>query len=99
MQESDLEMQVMDALRGVVDPEVNGNVLDLGLIRHLEVDEKGQVRLAFRPTSPVCPLAFKIAQDIQEVLRGVEGVHSVEMEVEDYVMAEELEAFLGQQKG
>ena len=85
MQERDLKIQVMDALRSVVNTEVNVSVLDLGLIHHLEVDEKGQVRLAFQPTSPVCPLAFKIAQDIQEVLRGMEGIHSVEMQMADYV--------------
>lgn len=96
MEEKDLKEQAMAALRKVVDPEVNVNVVDLGLIRDLDIDETGRVRLTFRPTSPVCPLAFKIAQDIQETLRDIEGVHSVETEVEDYVMAEELKAFLGE---
>lgn len=95
MEAKDLKGQTMAALREVMDPEVNVNVVDLGLIRDLDVDETGQVRLTFRPTSPVCPLAFKITQDIQKALRAMEGIHSVEMEVEDYVMAEKLKAFLG----
>lgn len=99
MQEKNLKAQVVASLREVADPEVNVKVVDLGLIRHLDVDQEGQVRLTFRPTSPVCPLAFKIAQDIHEALSGIEGVHRVEMEVEDYVMAEELKAFLGGSKG
>jgi len=89
-----LETAVLDKLRTVMDPEVNTDVVRLGLIRELHADEDGTVHLTFRPTSPVCPLAFQIAVDIKQAALEVEGVCEVEIRPIDYIGASKLQEFL-----
>jgi len=50
--------------------------------------------LTFAPSSPVCPIAFKLASDIKQTVEDVEGVKEVEMRVENYNRARELEELL-----
>ena len=86
--------RVLERLKGVQDPELKTDVVSLGLIRELSVDEGGRVHIVFRPTSPLCPLAFKIALDIREAAEEVEGVREVEVEAVDFLWANQLRAFL-----
>jgi metal-sulfur cluster biosynthetic enzyme len=55
---------VRDALRGVVDPELGVNIVDLGLVYHIGVDDDA-VRITMTMTSPACPLRDYI-QDLVE---------------------------------
>ena len=71
---TNLEEEILDHLRTVIDPEVMVDVVSLGLIRDLTMDASGKARVTFRPSSPVCPLAFQIAIDIQSTLKEIEGV-------------------------
>ena len=89
-----LERAVLDRLGTVMDPEVHTDVVRLGLIRELHADEDGTVHLTFRPTSPVCPLAFQIAVEIKRAALEVEGVRAVEIRPIDYIDAGKLQEFL-----
>lgn len=48
------EEEILEALRGVIDPEIGLNVVELGLIRNVEVGED-QVNLTMILTTPFCP--------------------------------------------
>ena len=86
---------ILRQLANVIDPETGLDVLRLGPVRDLNVDEaSGKVTLTFRPASKFCPMAFTLAADIQEAVRSTPGVRSVEIKVENYVRATELEAVL-----
>lgn len=68
--------QVKMALRKVKDPELNLNVVDLGLIYEVAV-EGSAVRVDMSLTSPGCPSGPQIMGDVERVVRGIEGVTEV----------------------
>ncbi|RKY57790.1 MAG: metal-sulfur cluster assembly factor [Candidatus Latescibacterota bacterium] len=89
-----LRGEILERLKEVQDPELKMDVVSLGLIREVSVDEEGKVSIVFRPTSPLCPLAFKIALDIRDAAKEVEGVGEVEVEAVDFLWANQLREFL-----
>jgi len=71
---------VRDALRQVKDPELDMNVIDLGLVYDVEVD-KGAVAVKMTLTSPGCPAGPMITSDAYRVIRALEGVTDVDIEI------------------
>jgi metal-sulfur cluster biosynthetic enzyme len=62
------------ALRRVIDPEVDVNIVDLGLVYAIEFEADGEpdlVRIVMTMTSPACPMAEMIIADIDQVLDEV----------------------------
>jgi len=73
--------QVRDALRAVKDPELNLNVIDLGLVYEIDVREGGEVHVAMTLTSPGCPVGPEMLSEAQGVLRALEGVTKADVEL------------------
>ena len=71
---------VRHALRQVKDPELDMNVMDLGLVYDVEVDG-GDVRVKMTLTSPGCPAGPMITSDAYRVIRALEGVTDVDVEI------------------
>lgn len=96
-EESELRARIVKVLGSVIAPEAGLDILRMGLVRNTEI-QKGngghKVTLTFRPTSPVCPLAFKLAWEMKKAVEAVEGIEAVEIKVEGYNRASELEAVL-----
>ncbi|HEY0996831.1 MAG TPA: metal-sulfur cluster assembly factor [Gemmatimonadaceae bacterium] len=67
------------ALRKVKDPELNLNVIDLGLVYEIVVEDpaEGKVRVDMSLTSPGCPSGPEIMRDVENAVRGVSGVKEV----------------------
>jgi metal-sulfur cluster biosynthetic enzyme len=92
---------VRKALRAVKDPELNLNIIDLGLVYDIEVDEEGDIQVKMTLTSPGCPAGAEILQGVKEVASDLEGAGSVEVELvwEPYWTPERMDprvrAFLG----
>jgi metal-sulfur cluster biosynthetic enzyme len=91
-----LKERVEKALSGVIDPGTKLNIMRMKLVRDLTVDDENTVRLTFQPSSPVCPMAFKLAHEIQKAVQQTEGVKEVELKVAGYTRADELMALLEQ---
>ena len=91
-----LKQNIEDALKGVIDSGTNLDIMRMKLIRDLVVDPDGRVCLTFHPSSPVCPMAFKLAYDIQRAVQEIEGVKEVEVKVAGYNRADELMEVLKQ---
>jgi len=85
-----LEKLIIARLRLVIDPETRADVIRMRLVENLTVNEEGQVKYTFRPSSPVCPIAVSLAQQIKIAVSQVPGVHSQDIKVENYVGAEQL---------
>jgi metal-sulfur cluster biosynthetic enzyme len=68
--------QVRLALRKVKDPELNLNIIDLGLVYEVRVDD-GVVAIDMTLTSPGCPAGPQIMTDIERVVRAMPGVDDV----------------------
>lgn len=72
---------IRKALRAVKDPELNLNIMDIGLVYDVELDETGDVRVKMTLTSPGCPAGGEIIGDVQKVVRDLDGVKSVDVEL------------------
>jgi len=66
------------ALRRVKDPELNLNIVDLGLIYDIHVDGS-DVRVDMSLTSPGCPSGPEIMGEAEQQLRSIPGIGNVEM--------------------
>lgn len=74
------EADVRKALRGVKDPELNLDLVVLGLIYEIEIDG-GQVDVTMSLTSPACPVAGEIVNNARAAVEGVEGVKEANVEL------------------
>jgi metal-sulfur cluster biosynthetic enzyme len=68
------------ALRQVKDPELDLNIVDLGLVYDIEVEE-GHVHVKMTLTSPGCPVGPQIMGDADRVIRQLDGVKDVKVEL------------------
>jgi metal-sulfur cluster biosynthetic enzyme len=64
--------QVRHALRGVVDPEVGINIVDLGLVYGIEV-MPAEIKILLTMTSPACPMSDLVMSDVEDALRQLVG--------------------------
>ena len=83
---------VRQTLRTVKDPELDLNIVDLGLVYDVDVDD-GKVAINMTLTSPGCPAGPMITNDVYRVVRELEGVKDVEVEIvwEPYWTPERIE--------
>ena len=72
--------QVVDALRQVEDPELGMDIVDLGLMYDVEL-ENGKVKVVHTLTSMGCPVGPMIQEQIHEVVQALPGVEDVEVEL------------------
>jgi metal-sulfur cluster biosynthetic enzyme len=72
--------EVMEVLRTVEDPELGMDIVDLGLLYEVEVEES-TAKVKYSLTSMGCPAGPLIAQDIDGAVRQVEGIENVELEL------------------
>jgi metal-sulfur cluster biosynthetic enzyme len=92
---------VRKALRAVKDPELNLNIIDIGLVYDVEVTETGKATVRMTLTSPGCPAGTEILDDVKRVVADLEGVREVEVELvwDPYWTPEKMDprvrAFLG----
>jgi metal-sulfur cluster biosynthetic enzyme len=62
------ETEIREALRSVIDPEIGVNIVDLGLVYCIEVEDV-HVRIAMTMTSPACPLADYLKDLVVSAIR------------------------------
>ena len=75
------ERDIRNALKKVKDPELNLDLVVLGLVYDIDVGEEGAVHVVISLTSPGCPVAGQILEDVRNAALGVEGVEDVEVEL------------------
>ncbi|HEX4219186.1 MAG TPA: Mrp/NBP35 family ATP-binding protein [Acidimicrobiales bacterium] len=71
--------QVREALAGVVDPELGASIVDLGMVRAVEVAVDGSVDVEVALTIAGCPLRDQIRRDVEGRVLSLPGVRSVEV--------------------
>jgi metal-sulfur cluster biosynthetic enzyme len=78
------EESILAALRQVRDPELMVNIVDLGLIYGIVVDEadgKSNIRVSMTMTTPACPFGPELVREVKEVVSTMEGAGNVEVQV------------------
>jgi metal-sulfur cluster biosynthetic enzyme len=73
------EEELLEALRTVVDPEIGLNIVELGLIRNVEIGEE-KSKLTMILTTPFCPYGPAIIEQVRFTARQAMG-HEVEVEI------------------
>ena len=74
------EKDVRDALKTVKDPELGLDLVVLGLVYDIEVEES-TANVIMSLTSPMCPVAGQIVEDATQAVLGVEGVEDANVEL------------------
>jgi len=77
------EDKVREALKEVIDPELFVNIVDLGLIYEIKIDEtddgESDVQVQMTMTSPACPAGPQLLGQSKEFVSRLEGVHEVDV--------------------
>ncbi|MEM0074486.1 MAG: iron-sulfur cluster assembly protein [Candidatus Micrarchaeaceae archaeon] len=73
--------QIVETLKEVNDPEININIVDLGLIYGIKVDDNNNIVLTLTMTSPMCPVTSIILADVQLRLDRLPQVGTVDIEL------------------
>jgi len=72
---------VQESLRGVIDPELGENVVDLGLIYFVAVDDAGTAHVVMTTTTPGCPAVGYLKDGVARAASAVPGVAAAEVAV------------------
>jgi metal-sulfur cluster biosynthetic enzyme len=75
-----LEEQVLESLKNVIDPELGINIVDLGLVYDVAVED-GTLRVEYTLTTMGCPIGPLIESQMQQTISGIEGVDGFEAEM------------------
>jgi len=71
---------VTEALKEIYDPELQYNIVDLGLVYDVDVKD-GDVHILMTLTTPACPIGPMIIAQIEEMVRILPGVKDVDVEL------------------
>ena len=85
------EHDVEQVLRGVVDPELHGDIVDLGMFRGADVSADGVVTVKVALTISSCPLRGEIKSETESKVRGLPGVTDVKVEYTEMTSGERTE--------
>ena len=72
---------VIGALSQCLDPELGANVVDIGLIYGIRINDGKDVKLTLTMTSPMCPVTSIIMADAQLRIEALKGIGKVELEL------------------
>jgi len=76
---TDIKSKIIEAVKKIYDPEIPVNIYELGLIYKIDVDEKNKVNVDMTLTSPNCPVAESLPNEVKENIKKVEGVSDVNL--------------------
>lgn len=75
----ELEGKIVEALKTVYDPEIPVNIYDLGLIYEIDTNDQKEVNIEMTLTAPNCPVVDMLLMDVEDAVKGVEGVEKVKV--------------------
>lgn len=71
---SDLQASVVDVLKSIYDPEIPVDIYELGLIYNVEISEDGDATITMTLTTPHCPVAESLPQEVELRVLSVPGI-------------------------
>ena len=80
-QRNAIEVEVVDTLCTVYDPEIPVNIYELGLIYDIVVGKEGDVKVEMTLTSPGCPVAGTLPGEVEAKVKKVDGVTAAKVEL------------------
>ncbi len=83
---------VMGVLRGVIDPELGTDIVELGMARAVTIDDSGRVDVTIALTTSGCPLRAQIQRDVRARVADLPGVSSVHLSWDELTAEEKATA-------
>ena len=77
----DLGEKIVKELKSIFDPEIPVDIYELGLIYDVLVNEDYEVKILMTLTSPNCPVAESLPQEVEEKIRSIDEVKTAEVEI------------------
>lgn len=87
---TELEDKVREAVGKVVDPETGLTFAEMQMITNVKEENSGVVKVEFVPSSPFCPIAFKLAMDIKNAALTVTGVKKALIYCRGHMMEQQI---------
>ena len=87
---TELEDKVRKEVGKIQDPETGLSFLEMHMITSVKEEEKGVIKVEFTPTSPFCPIAFKLASDIKNAAKSVSNVKKALVYCRGHAMEEQI---------
>jgi FeS assembly SUF system protein len=78
---ADLKDRVIEALKSVYDPEIPVDIYELGLIYDIAISEDGDAVITMTLTTPHCPVAESLPQEVELRVLAVPGIRDAEVKV------------------
>jgi FeS assembly SUF system protein len=78
---SDLQAAVVEALKSVYDPEIPVDIYELGLIYDVQIDEDGDAVVLMTLTTPHCPVAESLPNEVELRVLSVPGIRDAEVKL------------------
>ena len=78
---ADIGENIIKALKTVFDPEIPVDIYELGLVYDVQISEDGDVKVVMTLTTPNCPVAESLPQEVKEKVAAVENVKSADLEL------------------
>ncbi len=79
--EEQIKEKALEAVKKVYDPEIPVNIYELGLVYEISVFPVNNVYVQMTLTSPSCPAAQSIPEDVKRFIKEIEGVNEVTVEI------------------
>jgi len=81
MEHQDLGEKVVRVLKTIYDPEIPVDIYELGLIYDVFVNEDQDVKVLMTLTTPNCPVAESLPQDVKDKVQSIDEVNQAEVEL------------------
>jgi FeS assembly SUF system protein len=78
---ANMKDKIIQALKTVYDPEIPVDIWELGLIYDITIHEDNTVNVLMTLTSPNCPVAESLPLEVEDTVKGVEGVKGCLLEL------------------
>ena len=73
--------EIIEKIKTVFDPEIPVNIYDLGLVYNIDIDSNNNICIKMTLTTPNCPVADSMPQEVGESLANIKGISSIKVEL------------------
>lgn len=87
---TELEDKVREEVGKIMDPETGMSFAEMQLIADVKEEQPGVVKVDFIPSSPFCPIAFKLAMDVKNAALKVAGVKKIVVHCRGHTMEQQI---------
>ena len=76
----EINEKVINQLRGVVDPELGSDIVDLGMVKRVDFKDNGDLKITIALTTAGCPLKAQIQKDVRLRIKSISEISHVKIE-------------------